>query len=54
MVYLEQWQHKTAQHLTITTPWANSDDKLMIFFLFFLENRIWHFMQIVFNGDNLY
>ena len=24
-------------------PWANSaDDKLMIFFLFFLENRIWH------------
>ena len=28
--------------------WANSaDDKLMIFFLIFLENRIWHFMQIL-------
>ena len=28
--------------------WANSaDDKLMIFFLFFIENRIWNFMQIV-------
>ena len=25
-----------------------------IFFLFFLENRIWHFMQIVSNGDNLH
>ena len=33
---------------------ANSaDDKLMIFFLFFWENRIWHFMQIVSSGDNL-
>ena len=29
--------------------WAiqSADDKLMIFFLYFLENRIWHFMQIV-------
>ena len=25
-------------------------DKFMIFFLFFPENRIWHFMQIVSNG----
>ena len=34
---------------------ANSaDDKLMIFFLFFLANRIWHFMQIVSLGDNLH
>ena len=23
-------------------------------FLFFLENRIWYFMQIVFLGDNLH
>ena len=23
-------------------------------FLFFPENRFWHFMQIVFSGDNLY
>ena len=28
-----------------TTLWA--DDKLIIFFLFFPENRLWHFMQIV-------
>ena len=34
---------------------ANSaDDKLMMFFLFFLENRIRHFMQIVSIGDNLH
>ena len=34
--------------LTITTLWANSaDDKLMILFLFVLENRLRHFMQIV-------
>ena len=40
--------------LTVTTPWIiSADDKLMIFFLFFLENRIWHFMQIVSIGDNL-
>ena len=26
----------------------------MIFFLFFPENRIWHFMQIVSIGDNLH
>ena len=34
--------------LTFTILWANSaEDKLLIFFLFFQENRIWHFMQIV-------
>ena len=34
--------------LTFTTLWAfSADDKLMIFFLLFSENRIWHFMQIV-------
>ena len=37
--------------LTFTTLWANSaDDKLMIFFLFFPGNRIWHFVQIVSAG----
>ena len=42
-------------HLHLTTLWADSaDDKLMIIFLFFLENRIWHFMQIVSLGDNLH
>ena len=25
----------------------SADDKLVIFFLFFLENTIWHYMQIV-------
>ena len=35
--------------------WANSaDDKLMTFFLFFQENKIWHFMQIVSLGENLH
>ena len=41
--------------LTFTTLWANlADNKLVIFFLFFPENRIWHFMQIVSIGDNLH
>ena len=41
--------------LTITTLLANSaDNKLVIFFLFFPENRIWHFMQIVSIVDNLH
>ena len=37
------------QFQTLSTNLANSaDDKLVIFFLFFfLENRIWHFMQTV-------
>ena len=34
--------------LALATLWADSADyKLVIFFLLFLENRIWHFMQIV-------
>ena len=48
---------KHAKHLalTCTTQWVNSaDGKLMMFFLFFLENRIWHFVQIVSLGDNLH
>ena len=32
----------------------SADNKLMIFFLIFSGNRIWHFMQIVSNGDNLH
>ena len=41
LVYQLQWVN--------STEWAISADnnKLMIFFLFFLENRIWHSMQIV-------
>ena len=30
------------------------DDKLVMFFLLFLENRIRHFMQIVSIADNLH
>ena len=34
--------------LTLSTLWTiSADDKLMIFFLFYLENRIRHFMQTV-------
>ena len=41
--------------LTFTTLWANSaDNKCMIFFLLFPQNRLWHFMQIVSNGDNFH
>ena len=39
--------HKLSDYLTFTTLWANStNDKLMIFFLFFPENRNGYFMQI--------
>ena len=42
-------------YLTFTTLWAfSANGKLMIFLLFFQENRIWHFMQIVSWGDNLH
>ena len=51
----QKLKQKRDQYLTFTTPWANSaDNKSMIFFLFFSANRIWHFMQIVSNGDNLH
>ena len=40
--------------LTFTTLWVNSADyKLMTFFLFFQENRIWQYMQNAYTGDNL-
>ena len=41
--------------LSFTTLWSNSaDNKLMIRLLFFPENRLWYFMQIVSLGDNLH
>ena len=41
--------------LTFTNLWANlADNKMVIFFLFFPENRIWQFMQIVYNWDTLH
>ena len=36
--------------LTFTTLWASAHDKGVVFFLFFPENRLWNFMQIVFNN----
>ena len=40
---------------TLSTLWANSaDDKLVILVLYFPENRIWYFMQIVSSADNLH
>ena len=42
-------------HLTFTILGANlAENKLVIFFLVFPENRIWHFMQIISIGDNLH
>ena len=41
--------------LTFSILWANSaGDKLGKFFIFFPKHRIWHYMQIVSNGDNLH
>ena len=41
--------------LDFTIPWANSaDDKLELFFVFFTENRMWHFIQISSIGDDLH
>ena len=40
--------------LTFTTFWANSADDKLVLFIFYKENRILHFMQIVFFGDNLH
>ena len=45
------WHHKSLT-FTFTALWANSaDDKLLIFFLFFIENRFWHFMKTVSRGE---
>ena len=37
------------RNLTLDTGWADSgvDNLMKFFFLFFPENKIWHFMQIV-------
>ena len=32
----------------------SADDILNFFLLFFLKNRVWHFMHIMFLGDNLH
>ena len=54
-IFMYQNKENIHQSLTFTTLWAfSADDKMMLFFLFFPENRIWHFMQIVSLGDNLH
>ena len=32
----------------------SAGDKLMLVFLYFLENGLWQFLQIVFLGDNMH
>ena len=40
--------------LTFTALWVKSaDNNLTIFFLFFPENRLWPFLQIISAGDSL-
>ena len=41
-------------YLTFTILWANSADAKLVFLLFFPENRIWYFMQIVSSEHNLH
>ena len=37
---------KSVMEVTFTTLWANiADNKFIIVLVFFLENRIWHFLQ---------
>ena len=49
------WVVTTYVLLILTTLWANSaDDKMMTIFLFFTENRLWYFKQIVSQGNNLH
>ena len=46
---------KLTESLIFTTLWANSaENKLVILFLFFPENRILHYIQIVSVWDNLH
>ena len=40
--------------MTFISPWEDSADDKLIFFLFSPENKIWHFMQTVSLGENLH
>ena len=46
--------HQLEQYIFVTLYTNSADDKLMIFFLFYPENRLSHFIQIVSLGDNLH
>ena len=60
------WLTTIAHHEHFVLRWANNDDLTLstlgkvfsrqhteIFYLFFPDNRIWHFMQIVSNGGKI-
>ena len=48
-------QHWKTYIITLCMLWANlADDKLMLYIEFIIKIRTWHFMQIVFLGDNLH
>ena len=49
--YINPFQRGTARNLHHS---VGKFSRLIIFFLFFPEKRHWHFMQIVFSGDNLH
>ena len=54
-LYCETSQGNTYEHLTLCMLGKNfSRQHFEIVFLFFLENMVWHFMQIVSLGDNLH
>ena len=55
-VWLCQWSSLTSmEHCTPHTRAIHTAMRLeYLFFLFFPENKIWHFMQIVSLGDNLH
>ena len=55
-VAIRSFLFEGAHVLSFTTLWANSADDKTIgdIFLTFPWNRIWHFIQIVFIGDNLH
>ena len=43
------------EKLSFATLWANSaNDKMVIFFLFFPENKLWHFVQINLKCQSLF
>ena len=53
--FIEDILVEKTKSLTFIILWANSaDNRLVIFFLFCIENKIWHFIQIVSIGDNLH
>ena len=53
MIVSIEFEFKEVKCLALWVKFS-ADDNIEICFLFFSENRIWHFMQIVSSGDNLH